>query len=139
GQGGTGGANSASGGGGGGGYYGGGGGGGGAVTETFDGFGAGGGGGGSSYSVSTASYTAGFQPGNGYVTLTYENGPVTDNSVKLFYLGTAVGDDKATSSEWDTVSETVAYGGIDDRWGYNLTPSVVNDPTFGVGLSATVA
>lgn len=128
------------GGGGGGGYYGGGGGGGGSVTD--DGgtaFGGAGGGGGSSYSNAPATFTSGFQPGNGYVTLSWDNGDVTDSTVKLFYSGAAIGDNKASSSAWSTDSETVTYGGGTDLWGYALTPAIVNDTTFGIGLSAEVA
>lgn len=62
---------------------------------------------------------------------------VDDNSVRLFYNGAYAGTDKASATNWNPgVDSTRTYGGSTDVWG--LTPGfhLINDATFGVGISA---
>lgn len=60
-----------------------------------------------------------------------------DNSVRLFELGTAVGNDKADgSTTWPTPLTWINYGNSADLWGLVLNPATVNDNAFGAAISA---
>lgn len=51
--------------------------------------------------------------------------------------GTLVGDNKAdTVTGWPTAATIITYGGVADTWAASPTPAMVNDPDFGVTLSA---
>lgn len=63
---------------------------------------------------------------------------IDDSIVKLFYSGSAVGTSQSTSSRWGTTPATKTFGSSTANWGYNLTPTIVNDSTFGVGLAASL-
>ena len=64
---------------------------------------------------------------------------IDDSIVKLFYSGSAVGTSQSTSTRWSTtVGGTKTFGGSTSNWGYNPTPTIVNDSTFGVGLAASL-
>lgn len=63
-------------------------------------------------------------------------GLITDNSVKLVSNGSIGGTEHASGSSWSTSVQTVTYGGNADTWGLTLTPAIVNNANFGVGVSA---
>ena len=64
---------------------------------------------------------------------------IDDSIVKLFYSGSAVGTSQSTSTRWSTtVGGTKTFGSSTSNWGYNLTPTIVNDSSFGVGLAASL-
>jgi len=63
-------------------------------------------------------------------------GAINDNSVKLVSAGSIGGTDHASATDWSTTKSTVTYGGSTDTWGLALTPTIVNDANFGVGVSA---
>lgn len=54
-----------------------------------------------------------------------------DSSVKLVKGGVISGNDKASGSTWPTSDAVATYGSATDLWGLTLTPSDVNDSTFG--------
>ena len=71
-------------------------------------------------------------------------GNVTDNVVQLAMINspttvTLLGTNQATGSAWPygTIG-TTTYGGIGNNMGASLSPAVVNDPTFGVAISANI-
>ena len=47
-----------------------------------------------------------------------------------------VSGNKASGSAWPTSAGAVSYGSATDKWGLALTPAIVNNSTFGVGLIA---
>ncbi len=59
-----------------------------------------------------------------------------DNSVKLTVSGATTGSDKASASIWPTSDATATYGSSTDLWGATWTPSLINDSTFGIEISA---
>lgn len=61
---------------------------------------------------------------------------VSDNAVQLLKTGSLVGTNKAWAANWPTSKATASYGSIIDMWGTTWTPSEINDPNFGVALSA---
>lgn len=61
---------------------------------------------------------------------------IKDNTVRLIVSSSSTGDNKALDEFWGTTDEYSSYGGEDDTWGVNLTPSIVNSNNFGVGISA---
>lgn len=61
---------------------------------------------------------------------------IVDNSVRLFYNGSIIGNDKASGSSWPVSDGLTTYGSSSDNWGASLTPAIVNSPTFGFGISA---
>jgi hypothetical protein len=65
-------------------------------------------------------------------------GAIVDNSVKLVSGGSIGGTEHANSTDWPMTETTVTYGGAADTWGLSLTPSIVNNANFGVGVSATL-
>ena len=52
----------------------------------------------------------------------------------LFFNGVAIGTPKVISMP--STSTTISVGGAADTWGANLTPTIINDPSFGVQLQA---
>jgi hypothetical protein len=61
---------------------------------------------------------------------------VQDSSVKLYAAGMAIGANRAAlGMSWPTGSTPRDYGTVEDLWGANLTPAVVNASTFGAGIS----
>lgn len=66
-------------------------------------------------------------------------GNAVDNRVQLSDdTGTHVGTNKAdTVTGWPTAATIITYGGVADTWAASPTPAMVNDPDFGVTLSAT--
>lgn len=76
------------------------------------------------------------------VTVAIEGSASTNSIIKDFDLslvhdsatiGTAKGD---TTTLWTTTKTMVSYGDESDLWGATLTPSIVNNPTFGVQFRA---
>ena len=64
---------------------------------------------------------------------------IQDKSVRIEMNDTPVGDDKAKlGSTWPSSDAVFTYGGFGDMWGLSLTPSDVNNSTFGVLTSACV-
>ena len=66
------------------------------------------------------------------------NGRIVDEIIQLTYQGQAIGDNNfvyLTDSEGHLklVNQTV-YGGPTDLWAAELTPEILQDPTFGVIL-----
>jgi hypothetical protein len=49
--------------------------------------------------------------------------------------GALFGSNKATVQAWPATDGIISYGGSSDLWAATLTPAVVNDPDFGVGLA----
>lgn len=59
----------------------------------------------------------------------------TGTNIRLFYQGNYIG---IVHQGWGTVGTnfgTGFIGGDSDGWGAGLTPAVLNDPSFGIGLS----
>ena len=57
----------------------------------------------------------------------------TDETIQLLKAFTAVGSNKAvTSQEWETTDTIAVYGEPDDLWGTTWTPAEVNAPGFGL-------
>jgi hypothetical protein len=57
-----------------------------------------------------------------------------DETVRLL-KGSAVGNNKASATDWNTVQTTVVmYGSSSDVWGTTWTPAEVNNSNFGVTL-----
>ena len=67
------------------------------------------------------------------------SGTVTDGEVRLVRGGTLLGLDHASNAPWTLTDATVSYGHQADTWGVALTGSDVDDPTFGLGITAQLA
>lgn len=62
--------------------------------------------------------------------------PPVDDTVRLFHNGSPIGDNKATGADLP-IDQIVVYGGSSDLWGLtNLTPTMVNSDSFGLGFKA---
>ena len=61
---------------------------------------------------------------------------VRDNDV-LLVSGATVSNDKASSTFWTDADVIANYGGVADNWGASWTPALINDPSFGVQISAS--
>lgn len=61
---------------------------------------------------------------------------VSDNTVQLLKSGVLTGSNKASLSNWPTSKTTASYGSNSDSWGSTWSPADINDPDFGVALSA---
>lgn len=60
-----------------------------------------------------------------------------DNRVQLRNdSGALVGNNKATATVWPSSTAVATYGSSSDTWGASPTATMVNDPDFGVVLSA---
>lgn len=64
------------------------------------------------------------------------NQGVKDNSIRLVKAGTISGNNNATSTTWS--NSVNSRGSSSDLWGLSLTPTDVNDPTFGAAISGQV-
>jgi hypothetical protein len=63
---------------------------------------------------------------------------VSDDEVKLVKGGTITGLNKKKSITWPSSDTYTTYGSSNDLWGTTLTPAEVNDPNFGVIISANI-
>lgn len=60
-----------------------------------------------------------------------------DSQVKLFdNTSTPVGSNKAEGGIWASTPTVSTYGSSSDVWGASLTPTIVNNSNFGVGIAA---
>lgn len=59
-----------------------------------------------------------------------------DHLLRVFNGSSLVGDNKASSSNWNSGCTLVSYGSGSDGWGASLTPSIVNNSNFGVYFQA---
>lgn len=59
--------------------------------------------------------------------------------VSLFYLGSAIGTTVDPGTNFITTFQNLTFGISTDLWGYALTPAIVNDPSFGFGISAQLS
>lgn len=67
-------------------------------------------------------------------------GSVVDSVVSLVVAGSVTGDNKASGSIWNGVTDTtITYGSSSDLWGLSLSPSDVNATDFGAVIAATIA
>jgi hypothetical protein len=62
-------------------------------------------------------------------------GSVVDDLVRLVNDGAEIGTSR-TLGFWQTVEQTVSYGGPTDTWQWPISPATVNSPTFGVRVRA---
>jgi hypothetical protein len=60
---------------------------------------------------------------------------IKDAAITLIGAG-RVGDAKKDPNGWPAAVAPQDYGGAEDAWGAALTPAMVNDAAFGVGISA---
>jgi len=70
--------------------------------------------------------------------VTQRNGRITDNTIQLTYQGQAIGKNNFSyvtdvEGHLKLVNENT-YGGADDLWGAEITPEMLQDPSFGVIL-----
>jgi hypothetical protein len=63
-------------------------------------------------------------------------GNIKDKSIRLVKGASVVGDDKASAAAWPAADVSVTYGTPSDLWGTTWTPAEINDPDFGVAISA---
>lgn len=61
---------------------------------------------------------------------------IRDYSVRLAVGGTVSGAEYEREEAWSAHDEFREYGGSNDAWGLNLTPSQVNNASFGVAIAA---
>jgi hypothetical protein len=64
---------------------------------------------------------------------------VKDHQVRLVSGGSVVGDNKAKSEDWTKNESYHTYGGETDIWNVAWTSAQVNDPGFGVAISAHIS
>lgn len=64
---------------------------------------------------------------------------ITDEDIKLVKGGTLTGLNKRSETLWAPEFVTESYSGDAAYWGTTLTPAEVNDPRFGVALSARLS
>ncbi len=65
---------------------------------------------------------------------------IVDSVVKLYLPNNTLGlTNQASGTTWPTSDAYATYGSATDTWGQSLTPIQVNDPNFGVVLSASAA
>lgn len=69
---------------------------------------------------------------------TQRNGRVADEIIQLTYQGELIGNNNFnyyTDQEGHLkITNETSYGGSEDLWGVELTPEMLQDPTFGVVL-----
>jgi hypothetical protein len=75
-----------------------------------------------------------------YIEKKQESGAnIQDNSIRIEMNDVPVGNDYAKLGiTWPTADQVFTYGGFGDMWGLSLTPSDVNNSTFGVLTAACV-
>lgn len=61
-----------------------------------------------------------------------------DNVVRLLKSGTPIGANYASINQWELSDTQVSYGGTGDLWGTTWTYLDINNPNFGMLLSATI-
>jgi autotransporter-associated beta strand protein len=67
------------------------------------------------------------------------NNTVKDNVISLIKGGVVIGANRANAGNWATANTTVfPYGSNSDLWGTTWTPDQINDPNFGISLSANI-
>lgn len=64
------------------------------------------------------------------------NGYTAESSVRIINLGAMSPADKSNGASYPGTDTYVAYGGSTDLWGDSWTEKAINDPTFGVAISA---
>ncbi|HWF62944.1 MAG TPA: hypothetical protein VN666_21910 [Nitrospira sp.] len=57
--------------------------------------------------------------------------------VSLYYLGNPIGNPKFPDVQNQSFAVDTFIGGSNDPWGASLTPAIVNDPSFGFGVTIT--
>ena len=66
------------------------------------------------------------------------NGRIADNTIQLTYQGSAIGQNNFYYQTDDEgrlpLFDDTTYGGSEDLWGAELTPELLQDPSFGVIL-----
>ncbi|MDD1750736.1 MAG: hypothetical protein LUO89_12790, partial [Methanothrix sp.] len=65
------------------------------------------------------------------------SGTGTLSSVALYYLGNPIGNAKFPGIQNQSFSIDTTQGGGSDTWGASLTPTIINDPSFGFGVQIT--
>lgn len=60
---------------------------------------------------------------------------VHDREVSLTQDKTSIGNNKAKPDGWASSASEVEYGGENVKWSVDLTPALVNAPTFGVAVA----
>ncbi len=61
---------------------------------------------------------------------------LNDADLYLMKAGSITGSDKATGTDWPTSMGSASYGSTSDLWGASWTAEDINNPNFGVSLSA---
>lgn len=65
---------------------------------------------------------------------------IVDSVVKLYLPNNSLGStNQASGTAWPTSDAYATYGSATDTWGQSLTAIQVNDPNFGVVISASAA
>lgn len=62
---------------------------------------------------------------------------VTDKEITLGYNNNTIGSNKKKSGNWRTTVTNSTYGNATDLWDALLTPQMLNDPWFGVYITAS--
>ena len=63
---------------------------------------------------------------------------IRDQEVRLIKNGIISGNNYALATNWGSSDSYKSYGGSTDTWGLDLTPADVNDPDFGIAISARI-
>ncbi len=61
---------------------------------------------------------------------------VYDYDIQLMKNLTPQGDNKASADAWPVTAANKVYGGVNDKWGISLTPSLVNSSDYGFWLQS---
>jgi hypothetical protein len=64
---------------------------------------------------------------------------ISDEDIKIIKDGVLTGLNKRSAANWSTDFVTESYSGDTSYWGTALTPEDVNDPRFGVAISAKLS
>ena len=59
------------------------------------------------------------------------------SGVQLYYLGSPIGNVKLPAIQNQSFATDTLQGGSGDTWGATLSPTIINDPTFGFGVQIT--
>lgn len=63
---------------------------------------------------------------------------IRDHEVRLIKNGVITGNNYALAGNWGSSDSYKSYGGSTDTWGLVLNPADVNDPGFGIAISARI-
>ncbi len=63
---------------------------------------------------------------------------IRDQEVRLIKNGIISGNNYALAGNWGSSDSYKSYGSSTDTWGLDLTPADVNDPGFGIAISARI-